>query len=477
MNNRPLMRCENLSFSYGKEQTDIIHKLSISLQKGEAVVVMGPSGCGKSTLAYCLAGLYPEYAGCLKGEIYYGDEVLNSLTPELRAKRVSILFQNPDNQFCMDSVEHELLFTLENINCPTSEMENRVTELLKMVGLEGLEKTKLHTLSGGTKQKVALAAAMAAKPEMLILDEPFANIDPDACTEISKKILQLHRLAEFGLLIVDHRLDYWKDIADRVIVLSRSGQIAADFPMKELPKHRGCFEELGLFYESDYSKKILTKKNNEHRGETAISAKNLLVKRDKKTVIESLDIEITKGTITSIVGKNGSGKTTLLWALAGLIKCSGKLGFFGKVGLVFQNPGYQFLTQLVEDEVILSLSAANGKVAPYELKQKANELLEEFDLYKYRNASPYTLSQGQQRRLAVLTMLSGEQDILLLDEPTYAQDARATRFIMDKISARVACGLTTVISTHDIELAKAYSDLIVRLDEGRIIYRTQFVNF
>ena len=188
----------------------------------------------------------------------------------------------------------------------------------------------------------------------------------------------------------------------------------------------------------------------------------------RKAVVKGLSFCFPKGGVTALVGRNGSGKTSLLTAIAGAGGYRGRLRVEGPAGLVFQNPRFQFLSLSVEEEVLTTLRAAKPKAAPKELSAQAEALLEEFGLLPWRKHSPYALSQGQQRRLALLAMLAGEQPLLLLDEPTYAQDQRATAFILDLLERRVAEGLTAVIATHDLTLAKRCSNVIYLLEDGKM---------
>jgi len=460
------LSCRNLSFSYGKKAPSILNNVTFDIKKGEAVVLMGPSGCGKSTLAYCLSGLYPDYAGTVEGEIYVGDAALGSLSPSQRAKRISIMFQNPDNQFCMGRADHEILFALENINY-LGDMNARMCELWRLVGLEGFETAPIHTLSGGTKQNVALATALATEADILILDEPFANIDPKACQELSQKLAQLNK-AGLTLFIVDHRLNYWRSFMSRVMFMDSDGSIneTGIYP-DDLENRKSEFSERGLSFGNEWmdgQSPIIPPLP----AESIIEISNLNVSYGKKTVLNSLSLTVQSGTISALTGDNGSGKSTLLWTIAGLKKYSGSQNISAKTGLVFQNPRFQFLTLKVKEEILFTLKHAIPSETPANLSSAADELLDEFGLLQYANASPYTLSQGQQRRLAILTMLAGDRPVLLLDEPTYAQDERATRFIMDLLKKRVTEGLTVIMATHDHALASAYANNVYNLKDGKV---------
>lgn len=458
----PILSCRDLTFRY--EGMPVFSDVSFSVAPGEAVLLMGPSGCGKSTLAYCLSGLYPSYAGELSGEILLEGRPLSDYEVNDRARAVSILFQNPDDQFCMDRVDHEILFALENINYP-GDLRQYMRELLALVGLEGVEQSLIYTLSGGTKQKLALATALAAGAKMLILDEPFANLDPGACAELSVKLAEMNRRG-LTLLIVDHRPDYWRPFLNRVLLMNRDGTLSPECLLpEELEAHREAFAARGLFLDDSWLRDRCPPALPQPEG-AAVEGENVSLFHGKKAIAAGLSFRFPKGGITALVGKNGSGKTSLLTAIAGAGKYKGTLRVEGAAGLVFQNPRFQFLARSVEEEVLTTLRTAKPGVSDKELTGEAEALLEEFSLLEWKDASPYTLSQGQQRRLALLAMLAGSRPLLLLDEPTYAQDERATAFILDLLSQRMAGGLSAVIATHDLALAQCCANRVYLLENG-----------
>lgn len=460
----PILSCRNLTFCY--EDKPIVSGVSLSVRRGEAVLLMGPSGCGKSSLAYCLAGLYPSYAGTMTGEILLAGRPLAEYGASDRAQCVSILFQNPDNQFCMDRVDHEILFALENINY-RGDLYARMRELLAMVGLEAVEQAAIYTLSGGTKQKLALATAMATGAKLLILDEPFANLDPGACAELSARLAQLNRQG-LTLLVVDHRVDYWRPFLSRILLMNKDGTLSPEqLSPQELEAHREAFTARGLFLDDSWLQSRRSPALPQPE-QAAVEGENISLLHGKKVIASGLTFSFPKGGITALVGKNGSGKTTLLTAIAGAGKYKGALRIAGEVGLVFQNPRFQFLARSVEDEVLTTLRSANPKTPEEELVRRSHTLLDEFGLLEWKNHSPYAISQGQQRRLALLAMLAGDRPVLLLDEPTYAQDQRATAFILELLSRRVAQGLSAVIATHDLALAQCCANRIYLLEDGRM---------
>lgn len=462
----PALACRDLTFRYAEGDEPVFERVSLTVGRGEVVLVMGASGCGKSTLAYCLAGLYPDYAGVLEGSVEVEGRSISGLGPQERSRAVSILFQNPDNQFCMDTVRHEVLFALENVDYPGG-LEARAEELLRGAGLAEYAERPVRELSGGTKQKLALVTALATGARTLVLDEPFANLDPVSCRRLAG---ELHALNERGvtLLVVDHRPGWWLPFADRVVFMEREGSLdERSFSPSEVAARRDEFGERGLFLGSEWLRGYAPPEVPAG-APAALRARGLCVGHGGRDVLSGVSLELPRGSVTSILGACGSGKSTLLMALAGAARCRGGLRGSGRVGLVFQNPRFQFLALSVLEEVMVTLRAARPGSPDEELEPEARGLLEEFGLSSRAAASPYELSQGQQRRLALLSMLAASCDVLLLDEPTYAQDERSTRFILDLLMGRVSCGLAALVATHDVELARAISNQVLLAEDGGV---------
>ena len=435
------LEAKNITFKYFENsQREILSNQDFSLPEGTITVLTGKSGCGKSTLAYILAGLYPENGGFLtSGSVFYGGTDIHSLTPDKRVAYVAMMFQNCDLQFCMNNLENELLFCLENIKTPQEETASIIKDAAGAVGISHLLSRNFNTMSGGEKQKCALCCILALKSRCIILDEAFANID----TRSAREIISLIKSLGVTVLAIDHNAALWEGACDRVVSLDGSAP----------PSGTGDIPALT------------------EAGETVISARGLTV-----NAIAYPDMSFEKGTLTAIVGPSGCGKTTFFKTLIKQHKYKGSISFLGrelsksakaymflKCGIVFQNPSNQFLALTVYDEVFFSVNRWHKNSSPAVKEEKTLELLRLFDLEKYRKYSPYLLSQGQQRRLAVLSMIAGEQELLLLDEPTYGQDYENIRAIMGLLLEKARNGLTVIFSTHNEKVAQAFSHKIIRL--------------
>ena len=467
----PALEARALTFSYGENADPVFSDLSLTVGRGEVVLVMGASGSGKSTLALCLAGLYPAYAGESSGEVLAGGRAVDEMGPRERSHEVSILFQNPDNQFCMDTVEREVLFALENVGWE-GDMRARCRELLSLVGLEGRAGERIGMLSGGTKQKLALCTALACGARTLVLDEPFANLDPASCASVAVELRRLNAELGVTLVVVDHRAGWWLPFASRVVLMRASGSLdAASFVPADLAAHEGQMRAAGLFVDEEWAAGYVPAPVAAD-APSAVRAHGLSVGygrgRRAAHVLADVDLDIPRGSVCALVGECGAGKSTLLHAIAGACETSGELAVEGSVGLVFQNPRLQFLALTVGEEVLVTLRAAKPGAAEEDLAARVPALLEEFGLAGLSERSPYEISQGQQRRLAMLAMLAGNASVLLLDEPTYAQDERSTRRMLDMLMARVAAGLTVVVATHDLVLARAIANQVLLVEGGGV---------
>ena len=483
---------EDLTFRYSGGMAPVLRDFSLELPKGSFTLVTGVSGCGKSTLCGVLAGTYPRHGGILeKGRVLCDGLDVHGASVSERAKKIGMMFQNPDLQFCMDTVENELVFCLENICVPPAEIPSHAEEALVFCGIEHLRSRKLHTLSGGEKQKVMLACIAALGSEYIILDEPFANIDPHSSKLLLERLLRFQKEKGTTLLIVDHAVSNFLHIVDELVVLGEGGKILQrGINSGNFSAHTAELDSLGVSVPgSDYEHLSANSSRGgaqtQRKEEIIFSLREVKSGYDGAEVLQGTNIDFHKGCMTAITGESGSGKSTLLAVLARMNPYKGSIkmqalpdqdlreishiprkSYAKQVGIVFQNPQDQFVANTVYEEIAVSL---RGIYEKEEMELRVRKCLEEIGLWDFREFSPYMLSQGQQRRLAVGALLAYECKVLLCDEPTYGQDRRSIESIMNFLQRRVLSdGLTVIFSTHDLCLAESYGDYHYCCDKGKL---------
>lgn len=484
MENLPgMIELDNIVFRYYENMKhNILDHVSLKINTGGITVIMGSSGCGKSTLAAVSCGLLPENGGFLEsGEIRLAGKKLSELNQKERAVQMTMCFQNPDLQFCMDTLRKEMRFCMENLCIPAEEMDGKIENAARELQIEELLDQKLHNLSGGEKQKAALCCLYVMESRCFLLDEPFANIDEESAGKLIELLLRIRQLRELTIIVIDHKLKHWLDYADEIILLGKGADVLARNIRKDnLADHKELFLQEGIEYPEEISGKSLPRPQREIAVEVShvwIPSKSR--SRQKKWLLEDLNVQFPEGCVSALIGPSGCGKTTLFLTLLQQLRCQGSITFHGRelgkkelfrqVGIVFQNPANQFISQNVRQEVESSILRWNRGISQEACAKRVEEMLQEYDLQRYHRYSPYMLSQGQQRRLAVLSVLAGKQKILLLDEPTYGQDDRSAAAIMKQLETKIEQeGLTVILSTHDEELACQWADHIYRMKDGKI---------
>lgn len=495
--------------------------LTFSIHQQETILIIGPSGSGKSSLSLCLNGLYPEAVeGWATGEILYNGTPLNHFKKGEINKEIGVVFQDPESQFCMVTVENELAFTLENLKTPREEMTGKIDDMLSAVGLTEEKHRAIHELSGGNKQKVALASVLLLHPKLLILDEPTANLDPASRLEFIELIFSLKQERGFALLIIDHQLDDWLPMVERVMAISSRGNILLEgkpqdvfyneaknlkeegihLPRivetvldqqegKVLEKNRPLSEEdLGSWMNftgqtpSLVSGKIQPFDTWPNEASEVLSIRNISFSRGKQSILKGMNLSLQSGELIAIVGRNGAGKSTLLQIMSGILtpKTGSRLLLNKKyeawsehemrkvMGYVFQNPEHQFITDTVYDEIAFGMKL-NG-VNQDKIEQTVNQLLKRFRLTSHKWSNPFTLSGGQKRRLSVATMLEDTPSVLLFDEPTFGQDAQTTEELMLMIQTLQRQGTAIVFVTHDMDLVDTYCEKVYVVDGGEVSF-------
>lgn len=433
---------KNVDFRFPEDRENTLTDVSFNVLRGERVVVSGPSGCGKSTLLYLLNRLYPMNCdGIISGGIRLFGKNAEDYAPGEINHRVATVFQDPDSQFCMPTVEEELAFTLENLHVPFVEMEARIVEVLKLTGLAHLRHTLIQSLSGGMKQRVATACALIMNPEVLLLDEPISHLDPFSAKQFIAWLDELQKQFALTIVAVEHRLDVWESFFQREISMDGSGRIVAD----------------GQF--SARRPVLFPERVSKVGKETAIVVEGLSVEMKGKGLLSSVSFKAKRGEVVVIAGPNGSGKSTLVKALCGIYKKSAGCIKSDGIGYVPQSPEYLFLTSSVKDEIAFS-----GK----SLAKELSDLMERLRLDEIKNAHPFSVSHGQKRRVAIGAMLADKRPVLMMDEPTSGQDEVALLELFRLVSERAREGVTFFIITHDMEFAASVADSVLLIKDGRL---------
>ncbi|MFD0770161.1 ABC transporter ATP-binding protein [Bacillus sp. CGMCC 1.60114] len=497
---------KDLSFTYIDEESTALCNVSLSVSHGEFVVLAGRSGCGKTTL---LKHLKKELLpiGIREGSIYYNGEFLHTIPDLLSAQEIGMVFQNPENQLVMDTVIQELAFSLENVGYETTIIQKRIAELISFLGFQDMLHQSVHTLSGGQKQLVNLAAVLVLQPKLLLLDEPTAQLDPIAAKDFLGLLKRIHEELGITIIMSEHRLDEVVPLADRIVFMDE-GTIVYDGNPSEVILEMWKVEEFRpyipqiprLFLEwkaehipftvRDAQKQLHPILNefsydrpSQHieKRDVLLQAKHVSFQYEKHGafILRDLMLTVKQGQWTALVGKNGTGKSTLLTLLAGLQKCrrgkviwEGKLIHktevkerFKKIGYVSQHPYYHFTHDTVWDE----LFSRAQELYKREANEKVEEMLRKFSIMHIRNRHPHDCSGGEQQLIALCTVLLSKPNLLLLDEPTKGLDPGKKEELGELFQQLQREGTTIVMATHDIEFAAKYVDNCIMLFDGKII--------
>lgn len=453
-----------------------------AINPGEKVLLIGPSGCGKSTLLQILSGIMP---GSIEVPMKY-----ESLE---RPTSWGFVFQDPDTQFCMSYVDEELAFVLENRRVAPQEMPERMGEALASVGLEpGTMHMPIHSMSQGMKQRLALASVLLLDPEVLFLDEPSALLDPEGKEQIWQAVKR--NAAGKTVVIVEHQIEPIADWVDRVILFDDRCRVIADGePRAIFRQHHVKLVEYGLWYPgvwSDYATSPAYQQITANREQISppsspvVRLEQFAGLRGKQEKIKVDGAEIKTGSWIAITGENGAGKSTLLLSLMQLLATTGHYELYGRavppkgrktplpqgLSFVFQNPELQFLADRVDDEVAYSLKQSDSAaLAHAQIESEVHRLLGRFQLEHVKYRHPYQLSVGQKRRLSVAAALLPDTQLLLLDEPTFGQDAHNTFAMLEWLEQLRQQGMTIVMVTHDMRIVNYFATEQWVVAEGRLV--------
>lgn len=511
-----MIKIENFTYTYPGRSAPTIKSLSAEIAGGEFVLLTGRTGCGKSTLLKGINGLIPHFAGGgMEGKIEIDGLDTRQADISTLSRKVGLIFQNPDDQIFSTVVQDEVAFGPENLALPRKMISPAIEEALKRVGLDEFRHRGTYMLSGGEKQRLAIASVLSMSPEILILDEPLAQLDPRGTTEVLKTIKDLNDQG-MTVILVEHRVHEVAHLVDRIMIMERGRIVLDDEPRMAL-EQIDVFRELGLrvpesaefsramgfkevALDLDEIKKVINDgiqpplgpapghassatPKKEDSDTTALEMEGVCFQYDRRAdfVLKDVTLSIKKGEVVSLMGNNGSGKSTLLLHFAALLKPSrgaviilgrdthklkaGRLA--GTVGVVFQDSTLILFNETVWQEVVFGPRMLH--FGETKLQQKGAEAMNAMGIAGLRDENPFSLSNGQRLRVALASICSMQPEIILLDEPTSGQDKSNSDSMLEYLYELSKKGITILFTTHDIEAAIRYSDRLLLMNDGKII--------
>lgn len=512
----PIIEFKDYSFKYRSQVEPTLLDINLSIYPGEKVLIVGPSGSGKSTLAHCINGLVPfSFTGESTGSLKIEGQEPKDLGLFGLSKLVGTVLQDTDGQFIGLTVAEDVAFSMENDCIAQDEMFERVDRVAKTVDITDLLDHAPNALSGGQKQRVSMAGVIVDDVDILLFDEPLANLDPATGKRAIDLIDRIHKKNNTTILIIEHRLEdaLYRDV-DRIVVVG-DGRIVADARPDELLagpvlkeqgireplyitalKYAGCridkadlpqhIDSMNLLpykekVQNWYDKVQLTKKTPNR--EPALEIRDLSFSyKPGQPVLSHIDFSISKGEMVALVGKNGAGKSTLASLICGFMQPDqGEIYLNGdnlagysikergeKIGLVMQSPNQMISKPMIYDEVALGLRVRG--VAEEEIKERVFETLKICGLYPFRNWPVSALSFGQKKRVTIASILVMNPEVLILDEPTAGQDFRHYTEIMEFLRRiHEKLGITIIMITHDMHLMLEYTDRAIVIADGKML--------
>lgn len=522
-----IIEVENVSFDYisrdedGKEisRSPVLKDISLSVPEGQFLAILGHNGCGKSTLAKHFNAILTPTAG--KVTVAGIDTSDEERLFDIR-QTVGMVFQNPDNQLVATIVEEDVAFAPENMGVPQPEIRRRVDEALKQVDMYEYRDHAPHQLSGGQKQRVAIAGVIAMQPKCIVMDEPTAMLDPKGRREVMKTIRMLNKEKGITVVLITHYMDEAAQ-ADRVVVMDGGKIIMDNVPKKifsrvkelravglDVPQvtelcdmliEKGVDISPEIIHEQECAEALfmLTKGRSAvippKPEESVDDNRSVVLTADKvtykysvgtpfeKTAVDSVDLEIREGEFVGIIGHTGSGKSTLIQHFNGLVKpTSGRVLVDGadiwgrgvnirdirfKVGLVFQYSEHQLFEETVAKDI--AYGPKNMGLTEEEIKQRVVSAAESMDIVKLLNKSPFELSGGQQRRVALAGVLAMDPEVLILDEPAAGLDPKGRDKILGQIKQyHEKYGKTILLVSHSMEDIVKYAGKVLVMNKSRL---------
>ena len=515
----PVLLFEHFSFRYRAQTEPTLIDINLKINRGEKILILGPSGSGKSTLIHCINGIIPHaFTGDIAGDLFLmGNDIRNFSLNDI-SKIAGTVLQDTDGQFVGLSAAEDIAFALENDCVQTQEMRRRVAETAKLVDMSAHLDKSPQDLSGGQKQRISLAGVLIDDVDILLFDEPLANLDPAAGKDAIELIDELHKKTGKTILIVEHRLeDALHRPVDRIVLMDK-GQIIADSKPAELlasdilkktgirePLYISALSYAGVTVDSETASRLLntlqinsqpleewdkqnaarqasfeqqSKNTKEHSG---LEVRDLSFRYTEhgEQALKGISFSVASGECIGLVGKNGSGKSTTAKCICGFVRPdSGTICFNGKdlaqlsimeraekIGYVMQNPNQMISFPMIYDETAFGLRTRG--IAETEIKERVHEALKVCGLYPFRNWPVNALSYGQKKRLTIASILVTRSSFLILDEPTAGQDYRHyTEFMEFLTGLNRDMGISLILITHDMHLMLEYTTRAVVLSDG-----------
>ncbi|MGC8835736.1 MAG: ABC transporter ATP-binding protein [Infirmifilum sp.] len=505
-----ILEAKEVYWRYAGSKKPILENINLRVDEGEFVAITGPSGAGKTTLVLTLIGVIPQrLPGEFQGKVLLlGYDTSRTQISEI-TRNVGVVFEDPEIQFVMSNVEDEILLGLEPLQLDEHEIQERIEWSLNLVGLDKsfLPRSPLQ-LSGGEKQRVAIAAAVARRPKPLILDEPTSDLDPQGKEEVVSALRSLINEYRTTVVMVEHEPELIVEFADRLLVMDEGrivleGKPSEVYELGETALKHAAYppdyiqlarqlnikaRDTGDLLRQAYSNAVKfngvcnPRVIEGRKGDVIVSIRDVWFEyKPEKPVIRGVDLELRLGELVFLMGPNGSGKTTLSKLVAGLLKPSKGEVLIDKRGVgeytreelssiiayIYQNPQHQIFNQTVWDEVAFGWRLRGVPERLY--AEKVEEALKLFNLKGLEEEHPFFLSKGEKRRLAIASVYALNPKVLVVDEPTTGQDRRLGEQLMSIFRSLVDKGKTVLVVTHSVGLAYKYADRLLVMVDGRII--------
>lgn len=490
---------KNVSFAYPQEKNNALNNISLEIRQGEFIIICGSSGCGKSTLLRHMKSCLTPH-GKFSGEVFFNDKLLKDIDERTQSQEIGFVLQSPENQTVTDKVWHELAFGLESLGYDTPVIRRRVAEISAFFGIEALFYKNTAELSGGQKQMLSLASVVAMEPDILILDEPTAQLDPIAATEFLNLLGRINRELGITIILTEHRLEEAFPFATRIVVMEKGRIICDDTPenvgMALNGKNSGMFLAMptAMRVWAGIETKLpcpvtvrdgshfLAERNKEQEllplykadeyiidEEIILECDEVFFRYDKELpdILKGFSIKLHKGEFYAILGGNGAGKSTALKVLAGIQKAyRGTVRAVGKIGMLPQNPQTLFVKKTVREELYDAFGRT--KISSDKKERLMSWTVSTCELTDLLDRHPYDLSGGEQQRAALAKVLLTSPDILLLDEPTKGLDAEFKVHFAGIIKKLTASGISVLMVSHDVAFCAEYTHYCGMFFDGSI---------